>query len=77
MGQAIAHGLGEMVERDREHFHADGKGGRFKILADTAAAVLRKDAGIVIGGVDLDAEIALDKVQRVKHGAVHGAGAAE
>ena len=77
MDESVADVLGKMVQRDRQHLHTDGKRGRFKVLADGGAAILIENARIVIGRVDLDGQIVLDKRQSIPHRSVHRTGAAE
>ena len=66
-----------MVQGSGQHFHPQGQGGGFKVLADTGGAVLVVNERVVVGGVDLDLHVALHKLHRVQHRPVHTAGTAE
>ena len=63
--QAVVDRAGQMRERDGKHLDADNERCRLEIRVDEDILLVEHDAGVVRGGVDLDAQELLDVVQRI------------
>ena len=77
LNHPVVDGAGQMAQRNSQHFHSHGKGGGLKIGIDIQRLLAGHNAGVIRGGVQLNAQELLDVFQGVCHSSGDREAAAE